>query len=150
MKTSVVKSPLEWDPQVISVMLLSLQFVVETYLSQWKYILILTIYKCKLNQPWHVNELAPPGDRCRGKDLCSRNTELEKEEDLAGFASEFVGANGHSRTGGACAPDLSEERQDGRDAAAPRGEFRAIEYLELETRGLEHDGNTGSLLTRTQ
>lgn len=31
----------------------------------------------------------------------------------------------------------------------PHGEFRAIKYLEVEARGLEHDGKSGSLLTRT-
>lgn len=52
---------------------------------------------------------------------------LEKREDLAGFASEFVGINGCSRTG-SCASDRSEGSQDGSDVGVPDGEFRALKY----------------------
>lgn len=65
------------------------------------------------------------------------------------FAGEFLGAGGYSRRGRS--EDLGGPREAGMaEAEGPSGEFRATKGLRVEGRGLEHDGNRGSLLTETQ
>lgn len=70
-----------------------------------------------------------------------------------GFAREFMGASGCSGRGRSEEEVVLPAGQRGARIAetqVPSGEFRATKGLEAEGRGLEHGGNRGSLLTKTQ